>query len=211
MYVLLFIRKEERRYKQVTKMVYVAWDSKLGGNDYEVSVSFDLEECRAAAVRDRERLSGSDRELCEHHIKGYTIDVLDGQSARVAYKEWALGHTVTPDAEYFEDVIIDDDYSVSTKVFRSNYQIWISRCRESVLSRLMTTDGLIYVSDEERYHEYINEGHEDDGDILTVAEAVEADVDVIRDALAELDIKPPESIIDKVREEIEFIYRGKTI
>ena len=173
----------------MTKMVYVAWYSKLGGDENAAEVSFDLEECRAAAVRYREHLTALERARSEHYIMGHMVPVLEGQSARVAYNDWLRELYCMPDPEYYEDVYVDSDYKVDVKMFKTNYHIWISRRHESVLSRLMTTATLS----------------------LTVAEAVEADVGVITDALAELDIKLPESIIDKVREEIEFIYRGKTI
>lgn len=193
------------------KMVYVAWDSKLGGNDYEVAVSFDLEECRDAAVRDREHLTDRERLGCEHYIKGYKVPVLDGQSARVAYEEWGYEQCCMPDPDYYEDVYVDSDYRVDVKMFKTNYHIWISRRSLCIMSRLLGTDSLIYVSDRQRYNEYLEEGNDDDGDIILVSDAVDADVGLVSDTLDKLGITLPSSVMAIIKEKIEAIYRAKSI
>ena len=193
------------------KMVYVAWDSKLGGNDYDVAVSFDLEECRDAAVRDREHLTDRERAGSEHYIKGYKIPVLDGQSARVAYEEWGLEQYCMPDPDYYEDVYVDSDYRVDVKMFKTNYHIWISRRGLCIMSRLFSTDSPMYVIDQDRYNEYLEEGNEDDGDILLVSEATEADMGLVTDNLDKLGITLPSSVMETIKDKIEAVYRCKSI
>lgn len=193
------------------KMVYVAWCSKHSGDDYIEGISFDLEECRRAAVSDREHLTAREREKSYHFIKGYTIDVLDGQIARVAYEEWGLEQCCMPDSEYYEDVYIDDDYGVRVKTFNSNYHVWITRGDEAIFSHMVSTDGFEYVEDQQSCDEYIAEGNVDDGTVILVPDAVEADMALIRDTLAEGRIYVPEKIFETLNEDILSVYLDKAV
>ena len=195
------------------KMVYVAWCNHIGGEDRVIpdSISFDVAECRVAAIKNREKMSSIERAGCEHYIIGNKINVLDGQSARVAYEEWMLGQTSRPDAEYYEEVYIENDYKVDVKIFKTNYHIWISRNHLCIMSRLMSTDGFLYVIDKERYNAYIDEGNDDEGNIILVSDAAEADVGMVSDTLDKLGITLPSGVMNLVQENIEAIYRTKSI
>ena len=205
--------KGKRRYITMNKMIYAGWSNHIGGQDRveRESVSFSLDECRAAIVKHREKMIPSERSHCEHYIVGNKIDVLEGQGALVAYEEWELGQASRPDAEYYEDVYVDEDYRVDVKGFGSSYHLWISRNGLCIMSRLFSTDSLIYVVDEERYKDYLEEGNEDDGDIILVSEATEADVGLVSDTLDKLGITLPSSVMETIKDKIEAVYRCKSI
>ena len=214
MYVLVHDEiKGKRRDITMKKMIYAGWRNHIGGQDRveRESVSFDLDECRAVIGKLRGAMIPSERSRCEHYIVGNKIDVLEGQGALVAYEEWELGQASRPNAEYYDDVYVDEDYRVDVKVFRSSYHLWISRNGLCIMSRLFSTDSLIYVADEERYKDYLEEGNEDDGDIILVKDAAEADVGLVSDTLEKLGITLPSSAMETVKEKIEAVYRAKSI
>ena len=203
--------RSEKMNVTTKKMIYVARDGRNGGDEYEECVSFDLCECRAAAIKAREQLTDRERRGSESCIEGYKVPVLDGMGARVAYEEWCLSRELLPDPEYYETVYIDADYDISTRAYNSNYNIWIRRGDEELLSREMSTDGFLYVVDQERYNEYINEGHEDEGDIINVDDATDADYNEIIEALTQQGVTLSETVKGQLYEHIECVYRCKSI
>lgn len=91
------------------KIIYVAEDSKHGGDSFDVCVTFDKDEAINEARRDRMHQSDYDRRRCSHSVSGYEVDVQEGQTAEEAWREYILNSVWIDDPVEFEEITIKAD------------------------------------------------------------------------------------------------------
>ena len=88
------------------RIIYVAKDSKIDGDSFDIKVSFDKEEATDAAIKDRRHQSDYDRRRSTHSVEGYEIDVTIGESAEECWGIY-LDCGDYKDPVYYEEINVD--------------------------------------------------------------------------------------------------------
>lgn len=105
------------------KMVYVAEtiSTAATGDNFDVAISYDIEEARKELDRDYRRTSERDKRNRLYCISGYMIDVEDDNtSASDAYNDWVLEHMdFNPD--FYEEY---KDYEKNYTIKPEYYDAW---------------------------------------------------------------------------------------
>lgn len=87
----------------MTKTIYIARSDRKHGDSFDLTVTFDLSEARKVAEDRRDHLTAKEREQTTTHIDGYTVEILDGESARDAYHRLLIEDELPCDPGYYEE------------------------------------------------------------------------------------------------------------
>ena len=86
------------------RMVYVAKSARADGDEYDLGITYELDEARALCKADLAHLTDAERRHTSDRVDGWKLDVLDGESAADAYHR-AFGDAAwIPDADFSEEV-----------------------------------------------------------------------------------------------------------
>lgn len=85
------------------KNIYIARSDRKHGDSFDLTVTFDLAEARKAAQDVLDHLTAKEREQTTNHIDGYTVEVLDGESARDAYHRLLTDDELPCDPDFYEE------------------------------------------------------------------------------------------------------------
>ena len=88
------------------KMVYIAQrcERKDTSDIWDVAVTFDLEEARAACKADWEHMTRFEQIRNRQYIEGYMLDVEDGETAGDAYNRAIDNDELCRDPNYYEEM-----------------------------------------------------------------------------------------------------------
>lgn len=87
----------------MTKTIYIARSDRRHGDSFDLFATFDLAEARKAIEDGLDHLTAKEREQTTNHIDGYTVEILDGESAVDAYHRLLDEDELPSDPDYYDE------------------------------------------------------------------------------------------------------------
>lgn len=85
--------------------VYVAKSDRIGADSFDLAVSYDIAEVRQALDMDFYHMTAAERKNSQLYIEGYSVDILDGETAKEAYSR-AIDEDIQP--SFYEEFKPED-------------------------------------------------------------------------------------------------------